>query len=343
MVPVQSKITGKWRQVLPACDTLPDICRYVCSIGDRQVLMIGAFSETPNKEETWLYTHSIPEWRRINCDTTPNVEGLPNGRWLCKISKKRAIFWGEWCFDLDSLQWYPIKYSTYEPQLYIGEDSTVSYSRSEKRTYLVKMNPEESFDSPNFLEPIVLNDENETGFGPSTGMGFIDLNIDAGDCFRYFNKDRFVNYFKHSPNAASMNRDDDYKWFWLDTGEIYRNDSIITYRGWNFRELANNILSGYTGWHDPKTNITYEQTLCIIEYDTVFNRVTSYILDTNVTGFTPTELNTGTNSAQCSEGMLVKALNISDLDSISLVTWVFEVDNVSIPSGNDEDTLKLLT
>jgi hypothetical protein len=346
----EAKITGKWREVLPPCDTLPDICHYMCPIGERQVLMIGAFSNKPGApEETWLYTHDIPEWRRVNCETPDSdvIRTFP-GRFLCKVSKTRAIFYGKWIFDLDSMQWYEMDRSMYPPpQLNIGEDSVVIYQdvydgRHSGKTWLVKFDHTKQPQEKDLWYETLLNNELITGFGPGIVDPYTNEAMEANIC--YFNKDLPINYINQLNYDTGIARIfmymdmKNYSWLYHTEGEVESNvEKSIVFMGRGFCLLCNNVLF-YGAIHvhiDSGRTESY-----VVSYDSVSNYINIYKLelDMNPTG---NIWKSSGLSAQLCNGKIVAYYGGTDT-AISRSTWVFEMDCVSMPNTFDSDSVRLL-
>jgi hypothetical protein len=296
----------------------------------------GKFMENVhrNPDQTWIYDYDANTWTHIDCET-PDTYPYTEGEYLLiKMNKKQAIFAGAWCFDLDSLKWFELAYPTVAPILQTDENEGFAYRRGRWNeeigrmpglSYIVRLNPDESYDSPYFLTSKLVNSEAATKWGPS----LVSYEYNLTHYMNTFGKNLKVAFYDWDSSSYPKQAQSS---LYLDENDI---DPILEYMRWgNFNDknisfyrplvlLCNNILFG----HGTKTGVT--------EYDTINNQLNYYRI---ITTEGPGDRLDGGIMAQLAIGVVM----ISGDNREDNSTWIFIADFVSIEEIND-DTLKLLT
>jgi hypothetical protein len=296
----------------------------------------GKFMENVhrNPDQTWIYDYDANTWTHIDCETPDTFGG--GGYLLIRMNKKQAIFAGAWCFHLDSLKWFRLAYPKYAPTLQIGENEGFAYvwlgdlyeARRIWESWIIRLNPDEPYTSPNFLLAERYNREILTLWGPS----WVSWQQNLSNYINTFGGDRKVAFYDVAPDPYNYPKPQPQTSLYLD-----HNLDMYGYMLWKPFNPTNRSISPYMVLLCRNVLFGYGTRTGITEYDTTNGELNWYEICTGIRPGDRIETNAGF-MAKLDEGIVMLSGDNKGDNS----TWVFIMDDTSIPEIND-DTLKLLT
>jgi len=360
-------ISGSWRQVFQENPPSPRFRHHMAPIGDQQVLMTGGIG-SPNGQnaETWLYDYPTNKWTKLNLEFTPSTDMLTSdeGNFMWQISKNRVICWGEvdttldgfpaifwkfFLFDIDSMKWFRLDGIDYimRSGTYLEENLFFVYSFgyfAPAKSVIVRVQPDEPFDSPNFFLWEIVNDEAITGQGPLSK--YRQAVIFGDNIFKPNDNYQNITYIPSGwhqtssgqplifPEFMNMERDV-WKWFFLN-----KEDAVTLPIA--HRRAASNLINNFTLVYSGALGEEYEYEYGFSNYDEK-TYITEYIPATRTMkvhslDITPNPglLTRGFRLAKIKDGvvMLFGGERYNNY-SRSNETWIFELTTNILDNYNE--------